>query len=200
MRCKFIGLVLLLATQVVSARWQTVNKADFTWGPFTIYNISLLSKTGGYKPEQRPLMLHIEYEKHVNGRDFAVSLARSWDTLNREPLENQDQLISNLKKSLPNLKPEDTLNYVALKNNGYFAVNGVILPMQFDDEFNKAILAVWLDPDVEISSRLIEPKYPRFPNPFKPKAVTSAYKFVKNSSLYELIVEPEEESDEPNDE
>ena len=152
----FTLLFTLLSGNALSD-WKKINDLDYTWGPFKIYNISLFTETGEYQPNIRPLMLSLKYDKPVDGRDFAISIARSWARLDIN-LPNQNAVIDRLRKLLPDLKEGDTLNYIALDNRGYFVVNDQVISEEFDKATNDAILAIWLDPKVELSHKLIAKK------------------------------------------
>lgn len=152
----FTLLFTLLSGNALSD-WKKINDLDYTWGPFKIYNISLFTETGEYQPNIRPLMLSLKYDKPVDGRDFAISIARSWARLDIN-LPNQNTVIDRLRKLLPDLKEGDTLNYIALDDRGYFVVNDQVISEEFDKATNDAILAIWLDPKVELSHKLIAKK------------------------------------------
>ncbi|MGX3067681.1 pyruvate formate lyase-activating protein [Ursidibacter arcticus] len=144
--------VLLSAT--ASAQWIKIKDADYVWGPFKIYNISLFSETGQYASKTRPIMLTLKYNKPVDGRDFAISLARSWSNLGIT-LPNQDNVVDRLRKIFPDIKVGDTLSYIALENKGYFILNDTVIAEEFNQDFNNAVVAVWLDPRVEIGKMLL---------------------------------------------
>ena len=152
----FTLLFTLLSGNALSD-WKKINDLDYTWGPFKIYNISLFTETGEYQPNIRPLMLSLKYDKPVDGRDFAISIARSWARLEIK-LSNQEVIIDRLRKTLPDLKPGDMLYYVALADRGYFIVNNQVITGEFDKATNDAILAIWLDPKVDLSHKLIVKK------------------------------------------
>lgn len=152
----FTLLFTLLSGNALSD-WKKINDLDYTWGPFKIYNISLFTETGEYQPNIRPLMLSLKYDKPVDGRDFAISIARSWARLEIK-LSNQEAIIDRLRKTLPDLKPGDMLYYVALADRGYFIVNNQVIAGEFDKATNDAILAIWLDPKVDLSHKLIVKK------------------------------------------
>lgn len=152
----FTLLFTLLSGNALSD-WKKINDLDYTWGPFKIYNISLFTETGEYQPNIRPLMLSLKYDKPVDGRDFAISIARSWARLDIN-LPDQNAVIDRLRKLLPDLKPGDTLHYIALADRGYFVVNDQVISEEFDKATNDAILAIWLDPKVELSHKLIAKK------------------------------------------
>ncbi|QLB21656.1 hypothetical protein A6B43_06020 [Vespertiliibacter pulmonis] len=148
----FISIVLF--PLAVSANWKKINDIDYVWGPFTIYNLSLFSETGEYQKETRPVMLTLKYMKPVDGRDFAISLARSWSKLGIT-LPNQDEVVDRLRKIMPNIKKGDLLSYIALEDKGYFILNDTVIDEEFNRDFNNAVVAVWLDPRVEIGKALL---------------------------------------------
>lgn len=155
---KFLFVTLFaLASQTVNATWHKVNDLDYTWGPFKIYNIALSTETGEYQPSSRPLMLTLKYEKPVDGRDFAISIAKSWKGLGIK-LSNQEDIIDRLRKVLPDFKPNDTVSYIALEDRGYFVVNDQVIAEELTGEANDAILAIWLDKKVELSHKLTAKK------------------------------------------
>lgn len=167
------------------AKWEKINDVDYTWGPFKIYNISLFTETGEYKNTERPVMLTLKYSKPVDGRDFAISVAKSWANLGIR-LPAQDEVIDRLRKILPDLKPDDSLSYIALADRGYFVLNDQVIEQDFNTEFNDAMLAIWLDPKVEFSYKLIA------------KKVEGAEQEVHQSaeyrqSLEEISIEPKQE-------
>lgn len=148
-----------LVSGSLSAQWQKINDLDYTWGPFKIYNISLFTETGEYQSDIRPLMLTLKYDKPVDGRDFAISIARSWSNLGIS-LKDKDNAIDRLRKTLPDLKPNDSLSYIALPDKGYFVLNDQVIPEEFYGEVNDAIVAIWLDPKVDLSQALTTKKRP----------------------------------------
>lgn len=150
-------LLFTLFSSNAFSDWKKINDLDYTWGPFKIYNISLFTETGEYQPNIRPLMLSLKYDKPVDGRDFAISIARSWARLDIN-LPDQNAVIDRLRKLLPDLKPGDTLNYIALEDKGYFIVNNQVISEEFNKATNDAILAIWLDPKVELSHKLVMKK------------------------------------------
>ncbi|WP_373777056.1 pyruvate formate lyase-activating protein [Glaesserella sp.] len=149
-------LFILLFSYPASATWQKINSVDYIWGPFKIYNLSLFSENGQYTPEMRPLMLTLKYHKPVDGRDFAISLARSWSSLGIT-LPEQEAVVDRLRKILPDIKKDDSLSYIALYDKGYFVLNDIVIPEEFNKDFNDAVLAVWLDPRVDIARKLLDP-------------------------------------------
>ncbi|WGE32879.1 hypothetical protein NYR60_04550 [Actinobacillus genomosp. 2] len=187
MRCKaLLSFFLALLSGAAVAKWEKINDIDYTWGPFKIYNISLFTETGEYKAGTRPIMLTLKYSKPVDGRDFAISVAKSWTNLGIT-LSDQDVVIDRLRKILPDIKSDDRLSYIALADKGYFVLNNQVIEQEFDQAFNNAMLAIWLDPKVEFSQKLIT------------KKIAGAEQEVHHSldypqSLEEVSIEPNKES------
>lgn len=146
--------IFMLLPLSVSAQWQKINDVDYVWGPFKIYTLSLFSESGTYQQGERPLMLSLKYAKPVEGRDFAISLARSWSNLGIT-LPDQDNVVDRLRKIMPNIRQDDVLSYIALEERGYFILNDTIISAEFNQDFNNAVVAVWLDPRVEIGRKLL---------------------------------------------
>lgn len=153
----FLFIFSFFICQTSLAQWLKINEIPYTWGPFQIYRIALFSENGQYQREQRPLMLELTYEKPVDGRDFAISLARSWANL-AITFSQQEEIVDLLRKELPDLKPQDKLSYIALTNRGYFVHNNTIIPINFSNEFSQAFLDIWLDKRVEWSLKLTTPQ------------------------------------------
>lgn len=151
---RIILSLFMLFPLAVSAQWQKINDVDYVWGPFKIYTLSLYSESGQYQQGERPLMLSLKYAKPVEGRDFAISLARSWSNLGIT-LPDQENVVDQLKKIMPNIRNNDVLSYIALEERGYFILNDTIIPAEFNQDFNNAVVSVWLDPRVEIGRKLL---------------------------------------------
>lgn len=155
MRHIWLSFALFFATILpATAKWVKIQDADYIWGPFKIYNVALFTETGESAPNERPLMLQFKYAKPVDGRDFAISLARSWSNLGIN-LPNQEEAIDRLRKILPDIKVGDQLSYIALPDKGYFLLNDYVVPAEFNGDFNHAVVAVWLDPRVDIGKKLL---------------------------------------------
>lgn len=140
----FFSLLLLLYTTTANADWKQVGKAEYNWGPFHIYTVSLFTENGTYSSEQRPLMLRIKFAKPVEGKNFAISLFKEM-ALDKMPADQAESLRKRLIKNFPDFKPDDVLNYIALNDEGYFVLNDTVLDEHFDAPFNHEFIAIWLD-------------------------------------------------------
>lgn len=138
------SLLLLLCAATANADWKQVGKAEYNWGPFHIYTVSLFTESGNYSSEQRPLMLRIKFAKPIEGKNFAISLFKEM-ALDKMPADQAESLRKRLIKNFPDFKPDDVLNYIALDDEGYFVLNDTILTERFDPTFNREFIAIWLD-------------------------------------------------------
>ena len=138
------SLLLLLCAATANADWKQVGKAEYNWGPFHIYTVSLFTESGNYSSEQRPLMLRIKFAKTVEGKNFAISLFKEM-ALDKMPADQAESLRKRLIKNFPDFKPDDVLNYIALNDEGYFVLNDTVLDEHFDAPFNHEFIAIWLD-------------------------------------------------------
>ncbi|MCW9732012.1 hypothetical protein L5B97_00660 [Avibacterium sp. 20-15] len=141
-------LVAFLISTVFSsalwADWKMVGNADYNWGPFQIYTLSLYSETGHYQENQRPLMLSFNFDKPVEGKSFAISLIKEINALKIEG--DTDNWLAELQKIFPDFSPNDVLSYIALPNKGYFILNDTVLDKEFSDAFNRAFITSALSP------------------------------------------------------
>ncbi|PJG84752.1 hypothetical protein [Conservatibacter flavescens] len=188
-------LLLGLLPCALSAQWLNVGNADYNWGPFHVYTISLYSETGEYHAGQRPLMLSITFAKPVEGKDFAITLMKEMDSLNIEGL-HRETIVTTLQKILPDFQPGDTLSYIALEGNGYFVINDTILNHDFDRQFTDAFVAIWLAENTNFTrlrSRLIGQQKNEVAQPEHPIAPESTPPSEENADP-ELLPKPDQAS------
>ncbi|MFZ7143037.1 hypothetical protein ACLSY0_08530 [Avibacterium avium] len=137
-------LISTLFSTALLADWEMVGNADYNWGPFQIYTLSLYSETGNYQENQRPLMLSFNFDKPVEGKSFAISLIKEMKSLKVEGDTNN--WLDELQKIFPDFSPKDVLSYIALPNKGYFILNDTVLDKEFGDDFNRAFISSALSP------------------------------------------------------
>ncbi|MFD1806524.1 hypothetical protein ACFSAV_09140 [Pasteurella oralis] len=147
--------ILCLFSTTLSAQWLNVGKADYNWGPFHVYTISLYTETGHYEENLRPLMLTFNYAKPIEGKNFAISLVKEIDNLKLKDIDGKQYLVM-LKEIFPDISPNDVLNYIALEDRGYFVLNDTILDKEFDTQFTQALIAIWLSPNTNFPK--LQPK------------------------------------------
>lgn len=147
-------LLSTLFSTALFAQWEMVGNADYNWGPFQIYTLSLYSETGTYEKNQRPLMLSFNFDKPVEGKSFAITLIKEIKSVKAEG--DTTQWLKELQKIFPDFSPKDVLSYIALPEKGYFVLNDTVLDFEFDALFNQAFLASFLSP--ESSYTAIQPQ------------------------------------------
>ena len=135
--------ILCLISTALWANWQPVGKADYNWGPFHVYTVSLYTENGKYKENQTPAMLSFDYAKPVEGKNFAITLIKEMSALHIDKAKTEKWL-EELQGVLPDCSPNDRLNYIMLENSGYFVLNDQVLEHQFDAEFNRAFIDLWV--------------------------------------------------------
>ncbi|MFD0965398.1 chalcone isomerase family protein [Seminibacterium arietis] len=154
---KFKGclfFIFYLFSTALLAKWQQVGNADYNWGPFQVYTVSLYTENGEYEDNQTPLMISFKYDKPIEGKNFAISLIKEIDALQLS--ENKEQWLTELQAILPDFSPNDVLTYIALDSKGYFILNDAVLEHEFDAEFNQAFISIWLS-DKSVFSQLQKP-------------------------------------------
>lgn len=137
--------ILLIFSTALSAHWQPVGSAEYTWGPFHVYSVGLFSEDGAYQESQRPLMFSIKYEKPIEGKNFAITLIKEMEA---QQLSTDDTTawLKKMQEIFPDFSPNDILNFVALDNKGYFVANDTVLDHEFDEKFTQAFINIWLSP------------------------------------------------------
>lgn len=143
-KCLFAAIIALFST-ALSAQWQQVGNAEYTWGPFHVYTVALYSENGQYQDDQRPLMISFKYEKPIEGKNFAITLMKEIESLKVNDGDAQ-QWLKAMQATFPDFSPNDILNYIALPDKGYFMLNDTLLDHEFDADFNQAFIAIWLSP------------------------------------------------------
>lgn len=138
-------LLSCLIPTALFAQWKNVGSADYNWGPFYVYTVSLYTETGTYQENTSPSMLTFKYAKPVEGRSFAISLVKEMNSLgfNKESSASWQKVMQEI---FPDFSPRDILSYISLGHKGYFILNDTVLPYEFDRSFDQAMLAVWLSP------------------------------------------------------
>ncbi|OOF53380.1 chalcone isomerase family protein [Rodentibacter trehalosifermentans] len=144
MKSLFVTILALFST-ALSAHWQPVGHAEYTWGPFHVYSVGLFSETSSYQANQYPLMFSIKYEKPIEGKNFAITLIKEMEA---QQLSTDDTTawLKKMQEIFPDFSPNDLLNFVALENKGYFIANDTVLNHEFDAKFTRAFIDIWLSP------------------------------------------------------
>ncbi|QPB43096.1 hypothetical protein [Rodentibacter haemolyticus] len=146
MKIKYLfAAIFMFFSTALSAHWQHVGNAEYTWGPFHVYSVALSSETGSYQENQRPLMFSIKYGKPIEGKSFAISLIKEMEA-QQASTDDTNAWLKKMQEIFPDFSPNDILNFVALDNKGYFIANDTILNHEFDAKFTEAFVNIWLSP------------------------------------------------------
>ncbi|WP_386694639.1 hypothetical protein [Lonepinella sp. MS14435] len=152
MKFKLILCLLLgLLPNIVLAQWKSVGKADYNWGPFLVYSITLSTETGQYQENERPLMLTFTFDKQVEGKNFAVTLIKEIDSLKMVSSDTTSTWLKELQRIFPDFSPQDHLSFIALADKSYFVLNDTVLDYEFEPEFAQILTAVWLSEKTNFS-------------------------------------------------
>ncbi|OOF57937.1 hypothetical protein BKG96_04745 [Rodentibacter caecimuris] len=141
----FFVAILAFFSTALSAHWQLVGNAEYTWGPFHVYSVGLFSETGSYQENQSPLMFSIKYEKPIEGKNFAITLIKEMEAQQFDT-DDTTAWLKKMQEIFPDFSPNDILNFVALENKGYFIANDTVLDHEFDRKFTQAFINIWLSP------------------------------------------------------
>ncbi|WP_081110617.1 hypothetical protein [Aggregatibacter actinomycetemcomitans] len=138
--------MLTLFPTALSAHWLNVGNADYNWGPFLVYTIDLETENGAYEANQLPFMLSFKYEKPIEGKNFAISLAKEMEHLKVDKAQG-DLWLKQMQQIFPDFSPNDILRFVALPEKSYFILNDTILDHEFEPQFAQALISIWLSPN-----------------------------------------------------
>ncbi|KYK96046.1 hypothetical protein ANH9776_02455, partial [Aggregatibacter actinomycetemcomitans serotype e str. ANH9776] len=138
--------ILTLFPTALSAHWLNVGNADYNWGPFLVYTIDLETENGAYEANQLPFMLSFKYEKPIEGKNFAISLAKEMEHLKVDKAQG-DLWLKQMQQIFPDFSPNDILRFVALPEKSYFILNDTILDHEFEPQFAQALISIWLSPN-----------------------------------------------------
>ncbi|OOF36306.1 chalcone isomerase family protein [Rodentibacter heidelbergensis] len=144
MKSLFVTILAFFST-ALSAHWQQVGHAEYTWGPFHVYSVGLFSENGSYQENQSPLMFSIKYEKPIEGKNFAITLIKEMEA-QQLSADDTNAWLKKMQEIFPDFSPNDILNFVALENKGYFIANDTVLNHEFDAKFTQAFIDIWLSP------------------------------------------------------
>lgn len=166
----FFAALFAFFSLIANAQWLPIGNAEYTWGPFNVYNIALFSENGQYEDHQRPLMLSFKYEKPIEGKNFAITLIKEIETLQPDNKETA-QWLKEMQSIFPDFTPNDILSFIALNNKGYFILNNTVLNHDFSPEFSEAFINIWLSPKstfIKLQPQLLgKEKSPHTPQEFK---------------------------------
>lgn len=138
---------LLAAAAQASGSLQMVGEARLSVMFWSVYDSRLYSEDGGYRPNQRPLRLEIEYLRDISSTALVDRTGEEWDHLNLSH-ERKPAWLQELRGLWPDVSKNDVLTLdVDERNRSTFLLNGEPLGVIEDEAFGEHFLAIWLSPD-----------------------------------------------------
>lgn len=109
-----------------------------------VYESSLYSQDGTYRPNHFPLTLKIRYLRDIEAKDLVKQTAKEWKRMNMQNIA-QERWLSQLADLWPDLKTNDELLFFVDENfTNQFYYNGDYLGSIDNEAFAPQFLAIWL--------------------------------------------------------
>lgn len=166
MKFRLLLIILFLtSSQSLANRtdWQRVGSGDMRWTVFKLYNISLLTDSGGYQPGDYPQALEIRYFRDIKRKHLIKATDDQWQKLGIKAPQRQ-RWLQHLQDLWPDVSKGDTLRVeVDAAGTSHFLHNASPLGTLEDAEFSSSFLAIWLSPETsrpELRRRLIQDRQP----------------------------------------
>ncbi|AEW77342.1 LOW QUALITY PROTEIN: dihydroorotate dehydrogenase 2 [Aggregatibacter actinomycetemcomitans ANH9381] len=146
MKLKSLLFILTLFPTALSAHWLNVGNADYNWGPFLVYTIELETENGAYEANQLPFMLSFKYEKPIEGKNFAISLAKEMEHLNVDKAQG-DLWLKQMQQLFPDFSPNDIFAFCRPAGKKLFHFKRHHFGSEFEPQFAQALISIWLSPN-----------------------------------------------------
>ena len=112
------------------------------WLWFEIYQAKVLTPTGTYVSNQRPLSLELLYKRNITAKQLIQSTVDEWQ---RQKIDYQAEWVSILADMWPNIEAQDRLIlYVDESSVSHFFYNNKFIGSLNDTLFSSAFSAIWL--------------------------------------------------------
>lgn len=112
---------------------------------WNVYNSSLYTTSGQYRPDSFPQALRIEYLRDIEAEDLLESTQEEWEKLGLSP-ETFTPWLAQLADIFPNISEDDILLLtVEGGQKSTFFYNGKIIGEVTDPGFGESFLRIWLD-------------------------------------------------------
>jgi hypothetical protein len=119
-----------------------VGTAHMKWLWLDIYQATVLTSTGTYKPNQWPLSLNLLYKRSITAEQLIQSTLDEWA---RQSINYNDQWLSKLGDIWPDVAPQDEIIlYVDKVGISHFFYNSQFIGTIQDPLFAPAFTAIWL--------------------------------------------------------
>lgn len=140
-------MALVPGLSLAQQSWNPVGSSDMRWTFFKLYNITLLTDDGNYRPQQYPQALEIRYYRDIDKEDLVNATGDQWENLGI-PKEKRNRWLPELSSLWPDVKKNDELRFeVDASGRNRFFYNGELIGSVDSPEFSQAFLAIWLSPD-----------------------------------------------------
>lgn len=140
-------LTLLPGLSLAETSWNAVGSSDMRWTVFKLYNITLLTDDGQYRPQEFPQALEIRYYRDIDKDDLVAATDDQWKGLGI-PAEQRNAWLPELKTLWPDISKNDKLRFeVDASGSNRFYYNGKPIGSVAGSDFSQAFLAIWLSPD-----------------------------------------------------
>ena len=147
--CVAFGICCALVSSMVSAQqtWNPVGSTDMRWAVFKLYNITLLTSSGKYQPDDYPQALEIRYYRNIDKEDLVRATDDQWAKLGI-PSDKRELWLPELLAMWPDIKANDRLRIeVDDKGANTFFYNDQQIGGVDNKEFSQAFLDIWLSPE-----------------------------------------------------
>lgn len=149
MKNTVISILLLICASSAMATGdslQLVGEARLKLLLWSVYDSRLYSKTGNYKPEQRPLRFEIEYLRNIQASDLVLQTELEWEHQGVDH-PRRAQWLDTLLKIWPDVTEDDVLTlHLDEQGQSMFYSNDKLLGQIEDPDFGVHFLDIWLSP------------------------------------------------------
>ena len=145
------ALALSPAAQAEQPAWEAflpkageVGSGQLRWWGFLVYDASLWSPDGAYKPGG-PFALSLRYARDISRKDIVEASIDQMRDLGF-PVDKHPEWKAKLDQVMVSVKPGDTLTGVYTPGQGAVFFHNDVLTGQVSERLAKAFFAIWLDP------------------------------------------------------
>lgn len=133
------------ADQLPWQRLRTVGQGEMHWLWFKLYDATLYSQTGHYRPQHYPQALTITYARSISREDLLTATGQEWQRLGVGNQGQRQRWLQQLATLWPDVSSGDALTfYVDGAGLGHFWWRDKPLGTVPDPQFSAAFLAIWL--------------------------------------------------------
>ncbi|HHQ4566886.1 TPA: chalcone isomerase family protein [Aeromonas hydrophila] len=124
---------------------QPVGRGEMSWLWFKLYDATLYSENGRYRPGHYPQALSLTYARAIERDDLLSATAAEWQRLGLGSEQQRQGWLGQLATLWPDVQAGDRLTfYVDRGGVGHFWWRDKPLGTLADPQFSAAFLAIWL--------------------------------------------------------